>query len=143
MGRRMVRDIILDLRRRGRTVFFSTHILSDAEALCDRVALLRAGRLLQVGPLQEILRIDVANMEVLVSGVDEARLSGAPGISSRQQVGERWRLEVEEHALGSLVCAVEAQGGRILSVSPVRQSLEEYFFKEMTAEEQQAWTLEH
>jgi hypothetical protein len=58
-------------------------------------------------------------------------------------VGERWRLEVEERSLGALVRAVETKGGRVLSVSPVRQSLEDYFFKEMTAEEQQAWTLDH
>jgi ABC-2 type transport system ATP-binding protein len=143
IGRRLVRDIILDLRRRERTVFFSTHILSDAEALCDRVALLRGGRLVQVGPLDEILRMDVAHMEVLVSGVDAAALAGTPGLARTQRVGERWRLEVEERCLGGLVRAVEATGGRVLSVSPVRQSLEDYFFQEMTAEEQQAWTLEH
>ncbi len=140
IGRRLARDIILDLRRRGRTVFFSTHILSDAEALCDRVALLRGGRLLKVGRLNEILPIDVTHMEVLVSGLDAAAVEALPaGVRAHQSIGERWRLELEEAALGVLVRQIEAAGGRVLSVSPVRQSLEEYFFQEMTAEEQQGW----
>jgi ABC-2 type transport system ATP-binding protein len=137
IGRRLARDIITDLRQRGKTVFFSTHILSDAEALCDRVALLRAGRLIEVGRLDAILRIDVTHMEVLASGLDPGHLDGLTGIGRRERVGERWRLEVEEGALGTVIKAIEAKAGRILGVSPVRESLEDYFFKQMTAEEQQ------
>ena len=69
IGRRLVRDLILGLRKAGKTVFFSTHILSDAETLCDRVGVLRAGRLVKVGPLGELLRLDVAHMEVFVTGI--------------------------------------------------------------------------
>lgn len=135
IGRHLMRGIIRDLKERGRTVFFSTHILSDAETLCDRVALLRSGELLKVGRLDEILGLDVKHMEVLASGLDEAALRELPpGVRSRQAVGERWRLEVDERALGSIVNVVERAGGRILSVDPVRQSLEEYFFKEMQAD---------
>jgi ABC-2 type transport system ATP-binding protein len=68
IGRRLVRNLILDLRKAGKTVLFSTHILSDAETLCDRVAVLRAGRLVRVGPLGELLRLDVSHMEVLALG---------------------------------------------------------------------------
>jgi ABC-2 type transport system ATP-binding protein len=143
IGRRLVRDIIIDLRRRGCTVFFSTHILSDAEALCDRVALLRGGRLVRVGRLDEILRLDVTHMEVLARGVDEAVIAREPGVQIFHRLGERWRLEVAESALGSVVRAIEAGGGRILGVTPARSSLEDYFFKEMTAaEEAQAWEKE-
>jgi len=131
IGRRLVRDIILGLRKAGKTVFFSTHILSDAEALCDRVAVLRAGRLLKVGALGDMLRIDVEHMEMFVSGVGP----DAPGLGSmrRERVGDRLRLEVEERELGRAVAAVEAAGGRVLSVQPVRQTLEDYFFREMGA----------
>jgi ABC-2 type transport system ATP-binding protein len=131
IGRRLVRDIILGLRKRGKTVFFSTHILSDAEVLCDRVAVLRAGRLLSVGPLSELLRIDVEHVEVVVSGVGP----DAPGLEAlrREEIGDRLRLEVEERQLGRTVAAVEAAGGRVLSVQPVRQTLEDYFFREMGA----------
>ncbi len=131
IGRRLVRDLILGLRRAGKTVFFSTHILSDAETLCDRVGVLRAGRLVKVGTLGEILRLDVHHMEVLVSGL----APDAPGLEGarREPVGERLRLEVEEGDLGRTVAAVEAAGGRVLSVQPVRQTLEDYFFREMGA----------
>jgi ABC-2 type transport system ATP-binding protein len=141
IGRHLVRNIILDLKRRGKTIFFSTHILPDAETLCDRVALLRSGELVQVGRIDEILGLDVAHMEVVASGLDETALAEVPGIKQRQLIGERWRFEVEEAALGGLVRAVEDAGGRILSVYPVRQSLEEYFFKEMGSAQdgEQAW----
>jgi ABC-2 type transport system ATP-binding protein len=130
IGRRLVRNVILDLRKAGKTVLFSTHILSDAETLCDRVGVLREGRLLSVGPLEQMLRVDVAHMEVLVSGVDAAALVDV-GVQSRQALGERWRLEVEEAALGKVIRGVEEAGGRILSVQPIRQTLEDYFFKEL------------
>jgi hypothetical protein len=69
-------------------------------------------------------------MEVFVTGLDGSALA-APGITAREAMGERWRLLVEEASLGKVVSAVEAAGGRILSVQPVRQSLEDYFFKEL------------
>jgi ABC-2 type transport system ATP-binding protein len=134
IGRHMVKEIILDLRGRGRTVFFSTHILSDAESLCDRVGLLRAGRLVTVGRLDEILRIDVAHLEVLVSGVDAGLLERLAGLKGKRALGERWSLEVEERSLGPVATAVQQAGGRILSVQPVRESLEEYFMREMGAQ---------
>jgi ABC-2 type transport system ATP-binding protein len=143
LGRRMARDIIVDLKRKGCTVFFSTHILSDAEALCDSVALLRGGRLLRVGRLDEILQIDVTHLEVLASGVDEPtlrRIGLAEG--AKHAMGERWRLEIASGGLGGAVQELEKAGGRILSVSPVRQSLEDYFFQEMTPEERESGTLE-
>jgi ABC-2 type transport system ATP-binding protein len=136
IGRRLVRNLILDLRGRGKTVFFSTHILPDAETLCDRVALLRGGRLLQVGRLDEILQLAVSAMEVLVSGVDPAVLEAQTGLVAKHALGERWRLEVAEERLGAIVSAVEGAKGRILAVQPIRQSLEEYFFKEMTADDE-------
>jgi ABC-2 type transport system ATP-binding protein len=133
IGRHMVKEVILDLRGRGRTVFFSTHILSDAESLCDRVGLLRSGRLVTVGRLDEILRIDVSHVEVLLSGVDASILESLPGLKGRRALGERWSLEVDEKALGPVVMAVQQTGGRILSVQPVRESLEDYFLREMGA----------
>jgi ABC-2 type transport system ATP-binding protein len=129
IGRRLVRDLILGLRKAGKTVFFSTHILSDAEALCDRVGVLRGGRLVKVGALGELLRLDVAHMEVFVSGIEP----GTPGLEGtrHERVGDRLRLEVDERHLGRAVAAVEAAGGRVLSVQPVRQTLEDYFLREM------------
>jgi hypothetical protein len=73
-------------------------------------------------------------LEVLDSGLDAAAAAGRPGDARRRRaIGERWTLPVEERELGAVVRAVEEKGGRILSVQPVRQSLEDYFFKEMGA----------
>ena len=85
IGRRLVRDLIVAQRRAGKTVLFSTHILSDAETLCDRVAVLRGGRLLKVGPLGELLRLDVAHLEVLAPGS-----AGTPGFPRRPRRPSRW-----------------------------------------------------
>jgi ABC-2 type transport system ATP-binding protein len=130
LGRRLVRRLILDLKAAGKTVLFSTHILGDAESLCDRVALLRGGKLLQVGALAQILTLDVSHVEVLVSGIDEAGASSL-GASRSLRVGDRWTFEVEEGRLGEIVGRVEAIRGRILGVQPIRQSLEEYFVAQM------------
>ena len=130
LGRRLVRRVIMDLKAAGKTVFFSTHILSDAESLCDRVALLRGGELLKVGALDQILTLDVSHLEVLVSGVQAAAVEGI-SVRHRVRVGERWTLEVDEGRLGEAIRGIEAAGGRVLSVHPIRQSLEEYFVKEM------------
>jgi ABC-2 type transport system ATP-binding protein len=143
IGRRRVRDIILGLKQAGKTVFFSTHILSDAETLCDRVAVLRSGSLVSAGRLDQILDLSVSHVEVLASGIDAARLQVA-GVGERHPMGERWRLEVDEGSLAGVVKAVQEGGGRILSVQPVRQSLEDYFLKEMGGSEGRAtaWALE-
>jgi ABC-2 type transport system ATP-binding protein len=136
LGRRRVRDLILALKARGKTVFFSTHILSDAESLCDRVGILRSGRLAAVGRLDEILNVNVSHYEVLVSGLDESRLTDLPvAAGDRQQIGERLRLHVREGRIGNLVSSVEAAGGRVLSVHPIQQSLEDYFMRETDREE--------
>ena len=134
LGRRLVRDIILDLQKQGKTVLFSTHILPDAETLCDRIAILRGGRLLDVGRLADILTLDVAHMEVLVSGVDPGVLR-LTGVHEVHPVGERHRLHVDEKALGGVIRGIEQGGGRVLGVQPVRQSLEDYFLREMADEE--------
>jgi ABC-2 type transport system ATP-binding protein len=132
IGRRLVRELILELREQGKTVFFSTHILSDAETICDRVALLRGGRLIEVGRLDEILAMEVACFEVLASGLDQKAIAGLPsGVEARRQLGERLVLEVTEAALAGVIQGIERSGGRILSVQAVRRSLEDHFFAQM------------
>jgi ABC-2 type transport system ATP-binding protein len=133
LGRRLVRDVILDLKERGKTVFFSTHILTDAESLCDRVALLRGGTLVAAGRLDEILNMDASHLEVLATGLGAAavaQLGAVPGAKVRA-LGERVRMEIPYDALADVVAAVGRHGGRILSAGAVRQSLEDYFVKEV------------
>jgi ABC-2 type transport system ATP-binding protein len=134
LGRRLVRDLILDQRRAGKTVLFSTHILSDAEALCDRVAVLRGGRLLRVGALGEMLRPDASHLEVLIAA-PPGGLGALAGERRRDVVGDRIRLEVEEGSLGEAISAAQAAGAHVLGVQPVRATLEDYFVREMVEED--------
>src|SRR5690606_1503567 len=71
VGRKEVRDLILDERRNGRTIFFSTHILSDVETLCDRVVILRKGEVVVSGVMRELLRGDVRRTDVMLANVSE------------------------------------------------------------------------
>jgi ABC-2 type transport system ATP-binding protein len=134
LGRHLVRNLILEQRDKGRTVLFCTHILSDAESLCDRVALLRDGQLVGAGRLDEILRVDVDHMEVLVSGVEEPALVRL-GLDRRSRSGERWRLQLDEASLVPVLGALVGEGARVLSVHPARQSLEELFVREVAGAE--------
>src|ERR1700735_2992463 len=95
VGRREVRDIIHDLQRQGRTVFFSTHILSDAEMLCDRVAVLVGGKLQGVGAPAEIVSMQVYAMEILFE-TQAGRAHPGSRASSATQIGGRYRVEVPE-----------------------------------------------
>jgi ABC-2 type transport system ATP-binding protein len=128
VGRREVRDIILELKRQGRTVFFSTHILSDAEMLCDRVAVLAGGKLQGVGAPNEIVSLEVYGMEVLFEL--KPGVAVPTGLAAKAtNTGNRYRVEVPEADLYAAVEQLKLANAKILSVTPLRASLEDYFFK--------------
>ena len=128
VGRREVRDIILDLKRQGRTVFFSTHILSDAEMLCDRVAVLLGGKLQGVGAPGEIVSMEVYGMEIFFEMRDGRALPGA--LAGRAtKIGGRFRVEVPEEQLYPTLEQLRSCEARILSVTSLRPTLEDYFLK--------------
>jgi ABC-2 type transport system ATP-binding protein len=133
IGRREIRDLIAELRTEGKTVFMCSHILSDIEVLCERVAILKKGRLANVGYLNE-LRQQVAGqnrVEVIVSGVDEATLKNhlPPGNDFQvTSIPGGMRVELrEESEVDTVLAALRKAGGKLLTVQPVRQSLEELF----------------
>src|ERR1700693_4652956 len=128
LGRREVRDIILGLKRQGRTVFFSTHILSDAEVLCDRVAVLVGGKLQGVGAPGEIVSMEVLGMEILFE-LREGRSLPQVFVERVKRTGNRYHLEVPEVELYATLDQLRGCEARILSVTPLRPSLEDYFIK--------------
>jgi ABC-2 type transport system ATP-binding protein len=137
VGRREVRDIILELKQQGRTVFFSTHILSDAEMLCDRIAVLVGGKLQGVGAPEEIVSIEVRGMEILFEARDSRDLP--PGLAKRAtRTGTRYRLEVPEADLYAVLEQLRGSNPRILSVSQVRPTLEDYFLRMVDREQSQS-----
>lgn len=129
LGRREVRDLIVSLRANGKTIFFSSHILTDVEAMCDRVAILNKGRLVESGKLSEILKTRSNEIEVVISGVNETALPEFPALSATPDI-VRIRLK-DDHDLSRLVSLTHQAGGRIVSVNPVRESLEDLFVREV------------
>lgn len=133
IGRREIRELISDLRAGGTTVFMSTHILSDIEALCDNVAILRKGRLAATGKLDDLLtqsgerqqfEIVVKNVtaEILINEVGEmpgAILTAKPNGAAIQVA--------DENDIERILQISKKAGGKLISVQPVRQSLEELF----------------
>jgi ABC-2 type transport system ATP-binding protein len=136
IGRREVRDLIAALRQEGKTVFMCSHILSDIEVLCDRVAILKGGRLAQVGSLAELRQqITGRNLvEVVLSGIDEAALrphlpSGNDFLVTSTPAGLRVELPDEKN-VDLVIMALRKAGGKLVSVQPLRQSLEELFLNQ-------------
>lgn len=133
IGRREIRMLIADLRTQGTTVFMSTHILSDAEALCDEVAILRAGKLSATGSLSELLAANDGHraFEITVSGADETAIRTELGREINGSLLSRpdgLILEVnEETDIDAAIAAVRKTGGRIVAITPVKLSLEELF----------------
>ncbi len=130
IGRREVRDIILRLRDRGTTVFFSSHILSDAETLCSRVAIVAQGKLVASGSVAEMVPFRVRGWDLIVAGIDAARLAGfgGPDVVTRQIADGRHHVILPEAAsLDTAMARLTALGGQLLSVNPVRDTLEDFF----------------
>lgn len=128
VGRREVRDIIHALKREGRTVFFSTHILSDAEMLCDRVGVLVGGKLQGVGAPEDIVSMEVYAMEILFE-TPAGRPLPSSLAKSAARVGGRHRVEVPEDQLYPVLDELRSCEARILSITPLRPTLEDYFFR--------------
>jgi ABC-2 type transport system ATP-binding protein len=131
VGRKEMRDLILELKRQGKTVFFSTHILPDVESLCDRVGVIIGGKLQDVGRIGELLSPRVRAVEIDALVPDGAREAVARGKLIARE-GERLTLSFEEEAAAeAAVRALLAAGGKLLSLTPHRETLEDYFVRRM------------
>ena len=129
VGRREVRDLIASLKEDGKTVFMCSHILSDIEVLCDRVAILKRGKLARVGHLEELRqRSDDPNrMEVMATGVDAAALKDLTN-ADVSATPRGLRIEItSENEIENVLAALRKAGGKVVSIQPVKQSLEELF----------------
>jgi ABC-2 type transport system ATP-binding protein len=130
IGRREVRDLIQSLKDDGKTVFFSTHILSDAEALCDRVAVLHKGELRGVGVVQDLLARFSGKVEIIWDGPAAIPAVAAMG-SECHSTGDTIRAVLAQEQLDAAIDAIRRARGRLMSVTPVRASLEDYFLEQL------------
>ena|SRR5678816_2592959 len=141
IGRREVRDLISELRHEGRTVFMCSHILSDIEVLCDRVAILKKGKLAHQGLLHELAQEVEGKgaVEMVVTGTDTAAfLAHHPDPSSivitATAAGLRIQIE-DESEVDEVLASLRKAGGRLISIQPVRQSLEALFISDSKTSE--------
>ncbi|MBV8052451.1 MAG: ABC transporter ATP-binding protein, partial [Acidobacteriaceae bacterium] len=129
MGRREVRDLMEELKQQGKTIFFSTHILSDAESLCDRVAIIHQGELRGVGAVADLTSSVEGKVEIVWHG----SIIPLPlkSLSESHVLGDTVRAVLREGNQDAAIDALRREGLRIISVTPVRTSLEEYFVRKV------------
>lgn len=129
LGRRDVRQLLLRLRDRGCTVFFSSHILSDAEAVCNRVAIVAQGRLAAGGRVTDIVGADVLGWELVADRVSPAALEAIrpQTVAVTALHDQRYAFELPPATPEAVVLRLSEEGARVVSLNPVRQTLEDYF----------------
>ncbi len=130
LGRREVRDLMEELKHEGKTVFFSTHILSDAESLCDRVAIIHKGRLRGVGAVEDLTSTVQGRVEVVWHGTEIPAAMKA--LTSDCHVsGDRVRAVINEKQQDMAIDALRRERLRLIAITPVRTSLETYFMEKL------------
>lgn len=133
VGRKQVRDLILNLRDRGKTIFFSTHILHDVEMICDRVGIVMKGRLLASGRVEELVKQDhTQSVEIVCHQVHADGNALIRSMASRVlQQGQQCLIVLpSSDGVDAMVGEIRRQGGRLISVTPHKASLEDLFFQE-------------
>jgi ABC-2 type transport system ATP-binding protein len=136
IGRKEVRDLILGLRRRGKTVFFSTHILNDVETICDRVGMILHGRLVAEDALSSLLDGSVRAVEVRCAGLPADAFAALRGLAVDGVQGPAdWTFVLADPAAANAcVARIVAAGGHVLAVVPQRETLEETFVRLASAD---------
>jgi ABC-2 type transport system ATP-binding protein len=130
LGRREVRDLMVQLKQEGKTVFFSTHILSDAEALCDRVAIIHKGALRGVGAVEDLTSTVQGKVEVVWQGTQIPASMKALGAECHV-TGETVRAVITENQQDAAIDALRREHIRLIAITPLRTSLEAYFVEKL------------
>jgi ABC-2 type transport system ATP-binding protein len=135
IGRRQVRELILDQRKRGKTIIFTSHVLSDVEMLCDRIAIINRGQVVARGTLDELLRREVRRVRIQLEGASEElkqRLL-ARGFAL-QEVEHTLYVTVEgDREVSPLLAELLREGASVLEVEPERETLEDLFVRKAMA----------
>ena len=140
LGRREVRDLMEQLKQEGTSVFFSTHILSDAEALCDRVAIIHKGELRGVGAVDELTSNVQGKVEIIWQSTQVPASMKAMGAECRVS-GDKVRAVISERQQDAAIDALRRERIRLISITPLRTSLEAYFVEKLQHSQTTAGTL--
>jgi len=139
VGRKDVRDMILSLREAGKTIFVTSHILADAEMICDQVAIILGGRIVHHGYLDDLLGEEVEGAELVVESI-QPELFDELAARARRSVpqGGRFLFDFAEAAdAEKALDLVRERGGRVRSLTPKRRSLEDLMVSKMEKEAEQ------
>ncbi len=133
VGRKEFRDIILGLKEKGKTVFFSTHILADVEMICDRVGIIIAGRMVKSGRLDEILTAEVESIEVTVRGATGKFRKALERVALRAiESGDLIMLTVKnEDDVERILAIAREAAARVTAIVPRTKTLEDYFMSQL------------
>jgi ABC-2 type transport system ATP-binding protein len=137
LGRRSIRELIVHMHSEEKTIFFSSHVLGDVEQICDRVGILVNGELRSQGRLDELLTRRINQVEIVVEGVDgRAGKQLAPLVESTRTSEAGLHLFTSNlDDANAAVKAVHEQGGRVVEFTPIKESLEDYFMRELGGEQ--------
>jgi ABC-2 type transport system ATP-binding protein len=131
IGRHEVRDLMQGLKDEGKTIFFSTHILSDAEALCDRVAVLNQGEVRGISVVADLVKEVSGQVEIVFQGTNAAK--ALEKLATCRVAGETARAVLPASLADTAIDAIRNNGGKVISMTPVRRTLEEYFLQKVNA----------
>jgi ABC-2 type transport system ATP-binding protein len=134
LGRHEIQELIQNLKDQGKTIFFSTHILSDAEALCDRVAVIHKGELRGVGVMNDLRSSTTEKTEVIWQGA-QALPRVTELVVESHVTGDTIRVTINTEKLDLLLERLRQEHARLVSVTPLRHTLEEYFMAKTVEQE--------
>ncbi len=135
MGRHDVRELMVQLRARGTTVFFSTHIIPDVEAICDRVAILVAGQVRRIERVTELLTGTASAVEILAESVPQGALAALASFQPRPRGSAQLLVASGAESANRAIDVLRSHGATIVSVQTQRRSLEDVFVAESRASE--------
>ena len=137
IGRKEVRDLMLELREQGKTVFFSTHILSDVEAITDDIAIIARGQLQAQGTRDELVKRAIVGTEITVRVGEDGELTA--GAERKVRTGDLLTVVLPGDAdVDAWITRAHAAGAKIVSVTPQHETLEDLFLREVASAEAKA-----
>lgn len=143
MGRRGIRDLVLELRDNGATIFLNSHLLSEVEKVCTQVAILRDGEIVREGTVEELTTVervyDLVATRLPTDLLDSTPLSPSPKEPPSDPDLQQYRLQADDRGtLNTLLDELRAHDVQIESITPLRRSLEDYFIDVLDSAEEQA-----
>lgn len=133
IGRREMRELFVELQKRGKTLFFSSHLTSDIEETCSHLAVIQSGKLVGAGPLSQFLK-KADRLSVEITGIEEGSLRNLPMKFEVTRKGDRFSVQIKEIELPDFLKKINDLGAQLISVNPLKNSLDDFFLPDVGLE---------